>query len=87
MYNLFDGLARVGQSLTSRGILQKSGVHGSRRQMHVPHDGASDEQVSHRRQMREFVLLHGGHVFQLDVHELVHRLENASDLQVVFELC
>lgn len=87
MYNLFDGLARVGKGLASSGILQKSGVHGYGRQMHVPHDGASNEQVSHRRQMRELVLLHGGHVFQLDVHELIHRLENASDLQVVFELC
>ena len=77
----------MGQGFSSSGILEKSGVHGSRRQMHVSHDGASNEQVSDRRQMREFVLLHSSHVFQLDVHELVHRLENASDLQIVFELC
>lgn len=55
--------------------------------MHITNYRASDEEVSNSRQMGEFVVLQCGHVFQLDVHELVHGLENAFDLQVVFELC
>jgi hypothetical protein len=67
-------------------ILQQAPIDLRRRQMHIAHDTAADEDVLDGRQVRVFELVQYGDIVELDVQVLIDGLEGAVDANVVFQL-
>jgi len=55
-------------------------------ELHIAHDGSSNEAVFHGHHVRVSRLIEHLDSIQTNVQELVNRLERASDRKVVFKL-
>jgi len=69
--------------LLARRVLQELRVTLVRRQLYVTHDAAADEAVLDAHHVRVLVLVRDADVRQLDVEELIDRVQSATDAEVI----